>query len=281
MRIPDFVATLLDNISEVSSSTDRKGCRNWEYIGSAERCWRCGKRFGEELEPGSEILHHLVPTSEGGSNHTDNTSHLCSNCHSVVHRYYLPTRSIGKSRTRGDKGRLVADFGGVQIILKMDDPSASLSKCEECGGRGIVVGVSEGYWGGEGMIIFLNCEDCDHAFGVPFIGTREAPAIDPISSLIRAIRSGHAAAPSLPEDLQNRSDELVEKLVEILSGFRSQINAEHRNLARAGKNEAEINEALSVVGQKYIDLINDILPEARSLAKLSRPFIKGKDPVGR
>src|SRR5262245_2434413 len=116
LNLPDLIASLLDDLREITPSTDRLGNENWLKFGSPDHCWRCGGRFGVEIEPGSQVLHHILPETEGGPNTPDNKALLCSNCHSVIHRYYLPTGKIGKRRTRTGATRLVGNLkGGIQL----------------------------------------------------------------------------------------------------------------------------------------------------------------------
>lgn len=267
MSIADLVATLLDDLSEISPSTDRRGKPNWLRLGATDHCWRCGGQFGIDIEPGSQVLHHILPTSEGGPDTPDNKSFLCSNCHSVVHRYYLPTGKIGKKRTRDGASRLVGKFrGGIKISKVLPTPDHDLGDCHDCGAKGKVVGVSEGYWNGEGLIVFLECPGCGLKFAEPFIGTDETPTTNPLSAICLALESGLNAAPkTLPAELQARVDRLVSKLINVMSELRSDMNSTARNAQRAGCSDSDIETKLNAVRQKYIDEIKLLLPEALEL----------------
>src|SRR2546421_5944179 len=116
MSIAGMVATLLDRLQHVDESTDWRGQKNWEKLGSQKNCWRCGGEFGKDVEPGSQVWHHIIPSSEGGPDSVDNRSLLCGNCHNAVHRFYLPTDRIGKKRTRDGKWRRVVKFEeGIEL----------------------------------------------------------------------------------------------------------------------------------------------------------------------
>jgi hypothetical protein len=43
-----------------------------------------------------------------------------------------------------------------------------------CGDTGKITGVSEGYWDGKGMIVFLDCKACGHLFAIPFLNLTKA-----------------------------------------------------------------------------------------------------------
>ncbi len=274
MSIADFVATLLDNLSEISPSTDRRGKPNWLKLSSTDHCWRCGGRFGDEIEPGSHVVHHIIPKSEGGSDSPDNKSLLCSNCHSVVHRYYLPNGKIGRKRTRDGASRLAGRFkGGVEIFKKLPNPDHSVGSCYDCRARGIVTGVSEGYWNGEGLLVFLDCPACGLKFAEPFIGTDEAPAIDPISVICLALTSGLKDAPkTLPPDLQARVDIFMNEMIKAMREFRSEMNSTVRNAKRAGCSDSEIASQGKLVREKYVDRIKLLLPEATQLQEECKPY---------
>ena len=46
------------------------------------RCMQCGTDVGSEI-----TWHHLKPRYAGGQDTLDNTSLLCSNCHTHIHRF--------------------------------------------------------------------------------------------------------------------------------------------------------------------------------------------------
>lgn len=275
MSLSALIATLLDNLKEVSESTNRLGKPNWSNLGSKDRCWRCGQTFGEEIEPGSEVRHHLIPTSEGGSDTADNESLLCSNCHSVVHKFYISTAKIGKTRTRTSSGRLLADFGAIQIHRIMKNPENSLSQCEVCDCQGTVVGVTEGYWNGEGMLVFLACLNCGHKFGVPFIGTIESPPIDPVSAISLALSgSAKTLSSDIPLKLRVRWNNIMKKLKNELADFRREHNSSLRNLTRMRALQADVEKKSESIKLKYIKRISRLLPEASRLQEECKQYRK-------
>jgi hypothetical protein len=159
---------LIEQLTTVEESTNWKGKPNWQWLGATERCWRCGKVVGDEIEPGATERHHIIPKSEGGPNTDDNLALLCANCHEVIHKYRM--NFIGMTRTRDGDWRTIADVKGIlKISHKMRDSKHKLGRCTECGSTAKVTGVSEGYWGGKGMIVFLDCGACGHAFAIPFL----------------------------------------------------------------------------------------------------------------
>jgi hypothetical protein len=158
------------------------GKPNWQHFGSLSHCWRCGGIFGRDIEPGSQVVHHIIPTSEGGPDSRDNRSLICGSCHAVVHRVYLPNNRIGKKRTRDGNTRIVAQFRqGVTISQALPSNDFALGTCEQCGTMGQITGATEGYWRGEGLLVFLDCAGCRHKFAIPFIGAVDLPPTDPLS----------------------------------------------------------------------------------------------------
>lgn len=142
----------------------------WNWIGTKDRCWRCGGRFGHEIEIGAMVIHHLIPKSESNDWDTDdNRSLLCGNCHNVIHNRKMGT--LGRSQTRNGEWRKLTNIASV-IKISHNEPSAthSLGDCPNCGHRGKVVGVLEEWFGCMGMVILLDCSSCGLHFGVPFIG---------------------------------------------------------------------------------------------------------------
>jgi HNH endonuclease len=273
MSLSALVATLLDNLAEISPSTDRRGKSNWQKFGSPDHCWRCGGGFGKEIEPGSQVVHHIIPTSEGGSDTADNRASLCSNCHSVVHRFYLPTGLIGAKRTRDGTSRVVGEFSGLRISQILPSEDHALGMCEKCGIRGTVTGVTEGYWNGEGVAVFLDCSGCGLKFAIPFIGTLEAPAFDPFSVLNSAITSGMAAAPNtLPPELKAQVDGLMHEMQEIIRATRREMNATATNARRSGASERATKRRMNEIRKNYIEKMQKLLPGARSLTEECEPY---------
>ena len=264
MRIADYVTTLLDDLTEVTPSTDRRGRPNWHMLGASDKCWRCGGQFGDELEPGSHVWHHIIPESEGGPDTPDNKALLCSNCHSVVHRYYLPTGSIGRKRTRDGASRLVGKFkNGTTLSQLLPSPDHRLGYCTKCGACGTVTGVSEGYWKGEGLLVFLDCEECGLKFGEPFIGTHEAPPIDRISGVISALTVDLKSSKSrLPPELESRMAGLIGRLVAILRKLRSELSATNIAAQRSGTDQSVLKKSLT---EFYKMEVSKLIPEARAL----------------
>lgn len=61
--------------------------KQWEsvrnaYIRSHPLCERC---YAQHIATSAEIVHHIVPLSEGGSNSVDNLMSVCRKCHAQVH----------------------------------------------------------------------------------------------------------------------------------------------------------------------------------------------------
>jgi len=274
--LAEFVATLLDDLCEVAPSTGRSGQLNWLKLGSRDCCWRCGGRFGGELEPGSQVYHHIIPTSEGGTDSPDNKSLLCSNCHAVIHRFYLPTSKIGSRRTRQHSSRRVGDFkGGVKIYKELPSADHRTGHCSKCGTPGTVVGVSEGYWNGEGLIVFLDCQKCTHKFAEPFIGTGELPAVDPISAISLAITSGfNRTSDKVPRELATKIEAFHQNITSILSECRTEVRSTERNARRAGSSDVEINSKLRVVREKYGKQLEALMSQAINLEKESKAYIE-------
>jgi hypothetical protein len=194
----------------------------------------------------------------------------------VVHRYYLPTGKIGSKRTRQDSSRLVGDFkSGVKIFKKLSSADHATGQCSKCGTPGVVVGVSEGYWNGEGLIVFLDCPNCHHKFAEPFIGTNETPAIDPISAISLAVTSGFSqASGKLPPQLAIQVDALGKAITSVLGDCRTELRSTERNSRRAGCSDAEIESKLHAVRAKYAKKLEPLLPEALRLEKESKRFAR-------
>lgn len=269
MGFAEYVATVLDNLVETSASIDRRGKRNWEHLGSKESCWRCGTALNK-LEPGSVVKHHILPKSEGGSESSDNKSILCSNCHSVVHTYYLPTGKIGRKRTRDGASRLVGKFkDGTTISQLLPSPDHALGNCHKCGIQGKIVGVTEGYWNGEGLIVFLDCTNakCGQKFGEPFIGTGEAPTIDPVSEILLAIDVGLNLAPdTLPADLKARVNSFTSRLKGALRDLRREVNYTSLEAQRSpGKSQEDRMAMIDATRQKHAAVLRGLLPDAQLL----------------
>lgn len=276
MSIADIVATLLDRLQHIDQSTDWCGKTNWEKLGSQTHCWRCGREFGKEIEPGSQVWHHIIPSSEGGLDTIDNISHLCGNCHNVIHRFYLPTDRIGKKRTRSGKWRRVVKFDD-SIEISQDIPAAdgSLSSCRKCGSHGIVDGVSEGYWDGEGMMVFLTCSECEYRFAVPFIGSRNAPEIDPNAVLFAEMESRFAkSAEVLPSNLADRLKTFGSSLISAMRNCIRELKAASRIAQLSGTSAEELEKQTESIRQKYINTIKVLMPEVAELEVACKSYLK-------
>ncbi len=276
MSVAKIVFTLIDRLQNVEQSTDWRGQNNWEKIGSQTHCWRCGGEFGKDIEQGSHVWHHVIPTSEGGPDTIDNKSLLCGNCHNVVHRFYLPTDRIGKKRTRDGKWRRVIKFDeGIKLSQDIPASDGSLSSCRECEARGIVGGVSEGYWDGEGMMVFLKCSQCRHCFAVPFIGAKNAPEIDPNAVLFDEIETGFAkSAEGLPTDLADSLKTLGKSLVSVMRDCMRELNLASSIAQLSGISQKGIQEQTDAIRQRYIDIIKFLLPKALELEVECKSYIK-------
>lgn len=267
MSITGMVTTLLDRLQHVYESTDWRGQKNWEKFGSQTNCWRCGGEFGKDVEPGSQVWHHIIPSSEGCPDTVDNRSLLCGNCHNAVHRFYLPTDRIGKKRTRDGKWRRVVKFEeGIELRQDIHAADGSLSSCRECGSRGIVAGVSEGFWDGQGMVVFLTCSQCGDGFAVPFIGARNAPEIDPNAVLFAETESAFAkSAEGLPPDLADRLKRFGNSFVSAMHNGTRELKAATRIAKLSGISEKELQKQTVSIRQKYVEMIKALLPEAAEL----------------
>jgi len=265
--VAEKVITLLDKIKHVDYSIDWRGQMNWEKLGSQTHCWRCGGEFGKDIESGSQVRHHIIPTSEGGPDTDNNRSLLCGNCHNVVHRFYLPTDRIGKKRTRDGKWRRVVKFDEC-IEISQDIPAAngSLSSCRECESCGIVVSVSEGYWDGEGMMIFLICSKCEHRFAVPFIGTKGKPEIDTNAVFFADLDRAFAkTAESLPTDLAEKQKKFGNSLISILRACTRELKISSRIARLTGISKEEHERQIFSIRNDYIEKIKALIPEASEL----------------
>jgi hypothetical protein len=276
MSIPDMVATLLDRLQHVDESTDWRGQKNWKKLGAHTSCWRCSGAFGKDTEPGSHVWHHIIPSSEGGPDTVDNRSLLCGNCHNVVHRFYLPTDRIGKNRTRDGKWRRVVKFeDGIELHQDISAADGSLSSCRECGSPGIVDAVSEGFWGGQGMVVFLTCSQCGHGFAVPFIGATNAPEIDPNAVIFAEMQSAFAtSAERLPPDLADRLKAFGNSLVSGVRNGTREIKAATRIAQLSGISAKELEKQTVLIRQKYVEMIKALLPEAAELELACKLHIK-------
>lgn len=276
MSISSMLATLLDQLQHVDESTDWRGQKNWEKLGSQTNCWRCSGEFGKDIEPGSQVWHHVIPSSEGGPDTVDNRSLLCGNCHNAVHRFYLPTDRIGKKRTRDGKWRRVVKFEeGIELRQDIPSTDGSLSLCRECGSRGIVDGVSEGFWDSQGMVVFLTCSQCGNAFAVPFIGARNAPEIDPNAVLFAEMESIFAkSVEGLPPDLADRLKTLGNSLVSAMRNGTRELKAATRIAQLSGISEKELEKHTGSIRQKYVEMIKALLPEATELELACKSYIK-------
>ncbi len=274
MSVSEMVITLLDRLRYVDQSVDWRGHKNWEKLGSESHCWRCGGEFGKDLEPGSHAWHHIIPSSEGGPDTVDNRSLLCGNCHNAVHRFYLPTNRIGKKRTRDGKWRRVVKFEeGIEMSQDIPAADGSLASCRECESRGIVVGVSEGYWDGEGMMVFLNCSECDHRFAVPFIGARNAPQIDPYAVLFDEMETGFAKlAEGLPTDLGGRVMALGNSLVSAMRDCTRELKMASRIAQLTGTSSEELRQQTAQIRHQYVEMIKLLLPEAAELESACKHY---------
>lgn len=267
MSVADMVATLLARLQYVGRSVDWRGQTNWEKHRSHTHCWRGGGEFGKDIEPGSQVWHHIIPSSEGGPGTVDNRSLLCGDCHNVIHRIYLPTDGIGKKRTRDGKWRRVVKFE-EGIELSQDIPAAddSLFSCRECASRGIVDGVSEGYWDGQGMIVFLTCSECGHGFAVPFIDSRNAPEIDPGVVLFAEIEAGFAkSAEGLPSDLASRVKTFGDSMISAMRNCTRELKAAAMIAQLSRISAEELEKQTEPICRKYVDMIKKMLPKAAEL----------------
>ncbi|MEW6607686.1 MAG: HNH endonuclease signature motif containing protein [bacterium] len=176
MELHKLVESIIIQLSKLDQSRNWKGELNWQWLGATDRCWRCGKVAGEEVEIGALERHHIIPRSEGGLDTDDNNSLLCGNCHNVVHRRHMGV--IGSKQTRDKEWRSVLKSKSVCISQKMPDIKHALGKCTKCGSAGKIIGVSEGYWTNKGMVVFLECEDCRHLFAIPFLDTTALDSYD-------------------------------------------------------------------------------------------------------
>jgi len=168
MELHKLIENIIDQLSNVDESTDWKGNKNWQWLGAHDRCWRCGEIVGEEIEPGSMVRHHIIPDSEGGEKTEDNLSLLCGSCHNVVHRIHMGI--IGAKLTRDKEWRTVGEVKGVlRISHKIPKKEHKLGDCPKCGKTAKITGVSEGYWGRNGMVVFLDCGTCGNLFAIPFL----------------------------------------------------------------------------------------------------------------
>jgi hypothetical protein len=276
MSVADMVATLLDRLQHVDRSVDWRGQTNWEKLGSQTHCWRCGGEFGRYIEPGSHVWHHIIPSSEGGLDTVDNRSLLCGDCHNVIHRFYLPTDRIGKKRTRDGKWRRVVKFEeGIEISQDIPTADGSLSSCRECASRGIVDGVSEGYWDGQGMMVFLTCSECGHGFAVPFIGSRNAPKIDPNAVLFAEMEARFAkSAEGFPSDLSGRVKTFGDSLVSAMRNCTRELKKASIIAQLSGISAEELEKKTETIRQKYVDMIKKLLPEAAELEVVCKSYAK-------
>jgi len=274
MNIVDMVATLIDGLQNVGESTDWRGKRNWVKLGSKTHCWRCGGEFGKDIEQGSHVWHHIIPASEGGTDTVDNRSLLCGNCHNVVHRYYLPTGKIGKKRTRDGSWRRVAKFDeGIEIRQSLPIANSSLSSCRKCGSQGVINGVSEGYWYGQGMMVFMKCLGCSHRFAVPFIGTNNAPEVDRNAVVLAHIKSSFAASMGdLPPDLEDRVQVFGNTLVSMLRDFTKELTSVTMKARELGLTDQDIESQTVLIQKKYIEMLESILPEAANLEEACKAY---------
>jgi len=276
MSVADTVATLLDRLQHIDQSTDWRGHTNWEKLGSTIHCWRCGGEFGKDIELGSHIGHHIIPESEGGPDTSDNRSLLCGNCHNVVHRFYLPTHQIGKMRTRDGRWRRLVKFQeGIELHQDITAADGSLSSCRKCGSRGIVDGVSEGYWDGQGMVVFLTCSECGDGFAVPFIGSKNAPQIDPDAVLFAKMESGFAkSAERLPSDLAHRVKTIGSSLVSAMGNCTRELKTASRIAQLSGMSSEEFEKQTGEIRQKYAEMIKVLMPEAVELEVACKRYAK-------
>lgn len=276
MSIAGMVATLIERLQHSDESTDWRGQKNWEKLGSQTNCWRCGGEFGKDIEPGTQVCHHIIPSSEGGPDTVDNRSLLCGNCHNAVHRFYLPTDRIGKKRTRDGKWRRVVKFEeGIELHQDIPSADGSLSSCRKCGSRGIVGGVTEGFWDGQGMVVFLACSQCAYRFAVPFIGARKAPEIDPNAVLFAEMESAFAkSAERLPPDLVERLKTFGNSLISAMRNATRELKAATRIAQLSGISEKELEKQTGSIRQKYVEMIKALLPEGADLELACRSHIK-------
>lgn len=225
---------------------------------------------------GSQIAHHIIPSSEGGPDTVDNRPLLCGNCHNAVHRFYLPTDRIGKKRTRDGKWRRVVKLEkGIELHQDIPAADGSLSSCRECRSRGIVEGVSEGFWDGQGMLVFLTCSQCEHRFAVPFIGARNAPEIDPNAVLFAEMESAFTkSAEGLPPDLADRLKTFENSLVSAMRNCTRELKAVTRIAQMSGISEKELEKQTGSIRQKYVEMIKALLPEAAELELACKSHIK-------
>ena len=242
-----YVSTLVNKIQTVNQSIDRFGKRNWEGFGSEGYCWRCSKVFGDpenDLEPGTEQRHHIVPDSEGGTSRKDNLALLCANCHAVIHKFYLPYAQIGKGRTQTDSGRLVGNFDeGVEITKLLEENQDHTSHCPKCNIPGTVEGVSEGYWDGEGMLILLACPRCDRKFADPYIGTRTAPEMNRASQICTALQhSLGTVGGRLDEEAKKNRDDFFQEFMDRIRDADSELQYRKIIMERTGSSESELEE---------------------------------------
>lgn len=277
MSMVGMVATLLERLQHVDESTDWRGHKNWEKLDSQTNCWRCGGEFGKDIEPGSQAWHHIIPSSEGGPDTVDNRSLLCGNCHNAVHRFYLPTDRIGKKRTRDGKWRRVVKFEeGIELHQDIPSADGSLSSCQKCGSRGIVDGVSEGFWDGQGMVVFLTCSQCRDGFAVPFIGARNPPEIDSNAVLYAEMESAFAKSmEGLPPDIADRLKTFGNSLVSAIRNGTRELNAATRIAQLSGISEKELEKQTGSIRQKYFEIIKALLQEAADLELACKSHIKG------
>lgn len=274
MSVAKMVFTILDRLQHVDQSIDWRGKTNWKKLGSDFHCWRCGGEFGKDLEMGSHAWHHIIPSSEGGSETFDNRSLLCGNCHNVVHRFYVPTDRIGKKRTREGKWRRVVKFEeSGEIFHNISAVGGSLASCPECESLGIVVYVSEGYWDGEGMMVFLNCSECDHRFAVPFVGARNTLQTDPYQLLYAEMEIGFAkSAEGLPKDLSDRVKAFGNSLISAMRESMRELKMATRIAQLKGTSEKEHKQQTMQIRQKYVEMIMRLLPEAEALESASKKY---------
>ncbi|MCK4600806.1 HNH endonuclease [Candidatus Bipolaricaulota bacterium] len=267
MSIADMVATLLEGLQQVGESTDWRGQQNWVKLGSETHCWRCGGEFGKDIESGSHAWHHIIPTSEGGPDTADNRSLLCGNCHNVVHRYYLPTSKIGKKRTRDGSWRRVAKFEeGIEISQSIPAADGSLSSCRDCETQGVIDGVSEGYWDGQGMMVFMKCPKCGLGFAVPFIGTNNAPEVDLNAVFFAQMESSFAnSTEDLPPALADRVQSFGNTLATMLRDFTKELTSATKKAQELGLTDQETESQAAPIRKKYVEMIKSILPEAANL----------------
>jgi hypothetical protein len=269
-----MIATLINKLQQIEESKDWRGKLKWVNLGSQTHCWRCGGEFGKDKERGSEIRHHIIPESEGGPDTVDNKSLLCGDCHNVVHKYYIPTAKIGKKRTRNGSWRLVAKFKeGIKISHSILATDGSLASCGECNAQGVVVGVSEGYWDSQGMIVFLDCPKCGRGYAVPFIGTDIAPDVDQAAVFFSEMEASFkASSENLPPELSSKVQDLGRKFVTILRDFRKELKKITKDARESGCTDEEIEHKTVIIRKKYGQMITSIMPEAASLEQTCKEY---------